>query len=249
MTFKSPYSHQFLLSKNISTLLLLCKHRDVQAIFCFVKFNYHLYSSTKDVNPPSFMDSKSTTEQSRVVKYSSGNPDGIQTRVVVKETRIHTPQGIKTMKSTYTTSSSSTSTSSGTTSDLGQFSNRKFKDTKWEDPSPRFKSLNISDVRNDRSNSRSFNDKSNTKSQPRDSSDRATSKQSSAPSGSFEKQAVDVHNKYRRLHQVPAVRWNSELARDAQVWADKIARQNSLQHASSQQRKGDGENLAMFSGR
>lgn len=69
------------------------------------------------------------------------------------------------------------------------------------------------------------------------------------PSGSFQEQALSMHNRYRRKHQVPDLRWNNELARDAQAWAEKIARQNSLQHATSQQRNGDGENLAFFGGK
>ena len=44
----------------------------------------------------------------------------------------------------------------------------------------------------------------------------------------------------------PDLRWNNELSRDAQAWAEKIARQNSLQHATPQQRNEDGENLVVF---
>ena len=65
------------------------------------------------------------------------------------------------------------------------------------------------------------------------------------PSGSFQ-EALSVHNHHRRKHRVPDLRWNNQLSRDAQAWAEKIARQNSLQHATPQQRNEDGENLVVF---
>ena len=66
------------------------------------------------------------------------------------------------------------------------------------------------------------------------------------PSGCFQEEALSVHNHYRRKHRVPDLRWNNELSRGAQAWAEKIARQNSLQHATPQQRNEDGENLVVF---
>lgn len=152
-----------------------------------------------------------------MVERSWESPGQHQTRVIVKETRTNTPQGVKTVKSTttWTTSSNVQMISTG-------------NNDKMDQPVPKLKSLHISDK-----------EKPVTKQNTSDDE----------PSGSFQEQALSMHNRYRRKHQVPDLRWNNELARDAQAWAEKIARQNSLQHATSQQRNGDGENLAFFGGK
>ena len=159
--------------------------------------------------------SRGEEQHSRIVTTSREKNDGKgqQTRVVVKETKINTPQGTRTVKTTttYTTTSGS------------QLTN--------DDPSKKFKSLQI----NDKDEKASGRPQANT----------ANAK----PSGPFQEVALKQHNHYRRLHQVPDLRWSNELARDAQTWADKIARKNTMQHASSGERKGDGENLAYFGGR
>jgi len=72
---------------------------------------------------------------------------------------------------------------------------------------------------------------------------------SSASKNAFAKQALEVHNKYRAKHRVPPLKWSDEIAKEAQAWADKLARARSLQHASQAERKGTGENIAMFSGK
>lgn len=45
------------------------------------------------------------------------------------------------------------------------------------------------------------------------------------------------------------MRWAPDLAKEAEEWANKIARANTLKHASQSERKNAGENIAMFSGR
>lgn len=71
----------------------------------------------------------------------------------------------------------------------------------------------------------------------------------SSPSGSFAKQSLDSHNKYRAMHGVPGMKWADDLAREAQAWAEKLARARTLQHSSKSERKNAGENLAMFTGK
>ena len=179
-----------------------------------------IYSKSKD--PPSFTKTSGQSggnETSRVVKRSSESPGQHQTHVIVKETRTNTPQGVKTVKSTTT----------WTTSSNVQMISTEDND-KIDQPVPKLKSLHISDK-----------EKPATK--------QTTSAPQDEPSGSFQEQALSMHNRYRRKHQAPDLRWNDDLARDAQAWAEKIARQNKLQHASSQQRNGDGENLAFFGGK
>ena len=63
----------------------------------------------------------------------------------------------------------------------------------------------------------------------------------------FKKQCLDHHNTYRAQHQVKPLTWSDELARDAQAWAQKMARERKLSHCKD--RKGCGENIAMMSGR
>ena len=72
---------------------------------------------------------------------------------------------------------------------------------------------------------------------------------SSTSKKAFAKQALDAHNKYRAKHQAPPLKWSEEIAKDAQAWAEKLARERRLQHASQSERKGTGENIAMFSGK
>ena len=50
------------------------------------------------------------------------------------------------------------------------------------------------------------------------------------------------------MHGVPAFTWAEDLAKEAQAWAEKLARARTLQHASKSERKEAGENIAMFTG-
>ena len=58
---------------------------------------------------------------------------------------------------------------------------------------------------------------------------------------------LDAHNKYRSQHGVAPLKWSDELAYGAQKWAQKIARENDLAHASKEQRKLKGENTCRVS--
>ena len=60
----------------------------------------------------------------------------------------------------------------------------------------------------------------------------------------FSRTALDAHNKLRSAHNVPALSWSSDLARSAQVWAKKLAKEGKLKH---DQLKGIGENVFMSS--
>jgi len=71
---------------------------------------------------------------------------------------------------------------------------------------------------------------------------------STAAKEAFPKQCLDVHNKFRSMHGVPAFTWAEDLAKEAQNWAEKLARARTLQHASKSERKEAGENIAMFTG-
>lgn len=39
----------------------------------------------------------------------------------------------------------------------------------------------------------------------------------------FEKDCLKAHNEYRAKHRVPPLKWNAELAADAQKWANHLA--------------------------
>ena len=76
-----------------------------------------------------------------------------------------------------------------------------------------------------------------------------SSSATSSPKGSFAKQSLDSHNRFRSMHGAPPLKWADDLAKEAQVWAEKLARARTLQHSSKQERNNAGENLAMFSGK
>ncbi|MEP2736434.1 MAG: CAP domain-containing protein [Erythrobacter sp.] len=52
-----------------------------------------------------------------------------------------------------------------------------------------------------------------------------------------------AHNGERKAVGVPELTWNADLAADAKVWADELAKRDKMQHASKEGRKGVGENL------
>lgn len=66
--------------------------------------------------------------------------------------------------------------------------------------------------------------------------------------GSYEKDFLTAHNKYRRIHRAPPMRLDSSVTRQARAYAQRLARMGSLQHSSSSERPGQGENLAMACG-
>ena len=67
-------------------------------------------------------------------------------------------------------------------------------------------------------------------------------------SGPYEEEGLAAHNKYRRIHDAPPMRLDSSMSQQAAAYAQRLARMGKLQHASSSERPGQGENLAMACG-
>ena len=61
----------------------------------------------------------------------------------------------------------------------------------------------------------------------------------------FHKDLLDAHNECRVEHAAQDLIWSDDLANEAQTWVDQIAKEGKLRHASLEQRKGHGENIAM----
>jgi len=66
-----------------------------------------------------------------------------------------------------------------------------------------------------------------------------------APNGDAQA-GLDIHNNERKLHGVPALQWDADLAHKAQDWANHLAQIQQMVHSDGSQRPGQGENL--FSG-
>ncbi|XP_015766973.1 PREDICTED: uncharacterized protein LOC107345753 [Acropora digitifera] len=61
----------------------------------------------------------------------------------------------------------------------------------------------------------------------------------------FEKEALDIHNRYRVMHNAPPMTLNCEMSWDAAAFAQKLADMDSgLIHSSYDERPDQGENLA-----
>lgn len=58
-------------------------------------------------------------------------------------------------------------------------------------------------------------------------------------SSTFEQEALDTHNKYRRLHGAPPLQLSRELSESSQKWANHLLSINALQHSNTN----NGENL------
>ncbi|WP_375291315.1 CAP domain-containing protein [Qipengyuania sp.] len=65
------------------------------------------------------------------------------------------------------------------------------------------------------------------------------------PEASPQERLLALHNSERQSLGLPALTWNSQLARDAQGWASQLLKRGALQHATPSDRKGHGENLWM----
>lgn len=65
---------------------------------------------------------------------------------------------------------------------------------------------------------------------------------------SFAGEGLKAHNKYRKIHNAPAMRLNDDMSQQATAYAGRLASMGKLQHSSSSERPGQGENLAMFCG-
>ena len=57
-----------------------------------------------------------------------------------------------------------------------------------------------------------------------------------------------AHNKYREIHDAPLMTLDSRMSQQARAYAKRLANIGSLQHSSSSERPGQGENLAMACG-
>ena len=66
--------------------------------------------------------------------------------------------------------------------------------------------------------------------------------------GSFEKEGLAAHNKYRKIHAAKPMRLDSSLSQQAMRYAQRLAGIGRLQHSSRSERPGQGENLAMRCG-
>ena len=66
------------------------------------------------------------------------------------------------------------------------------------------------------------------------------------PSGgtNFQQIGLAAHNKLREIHGTPAMTLNAKMSDEAEEYAKKLAKLGRLEHASSEERGGDGENLA-----
>lgn len=65
------------------------------------------------------------------------------------------------------------------------------------------------------------------------------------PDNRFAAELLDAHNRERARFGADALAWNARLAREAQGWAQILAREGRMRHASNDQRRGAGENLWM----
>jgi len=63
----------------------------------------------------------------------------------------------------------------------------------------------------------------------------------------FAQRLLDAHNRERSQKNVPPLKWSPKLAREAQQWAQYLAGQGRMIHASRDQRAHAGENLWMGS--
>lgn len=68
-----------------------------------------------------------------------------------------------------------------------------------------------------------------------------------SPPTRFAAELLNAHNTERARFGAPNLRWNPQLAREAQGWADMLAGEGRMRHASAAERHGAGENLWMGS--
>ena len=73
------------------------------------------------------------------------------------------------------------------------------------------------------------------------------SAESNSPTATFAQALLHGHNRARDEAGVPRLAWSGTLARGAQAWADQLAREGFMRHASQAESGGAGENLWMGS--
>ena len=59
------------------------------------------------------------------------------------------------------------------------------------------------------------------------------------------RQLLDAHNRERVRLNLPKLKWNRHLQREAEEWGRELSRRGRLEHASKRLRNGTGENLWM----
>src|SRR5688500_7637283 len=74
----------------------------------------------------------------------------------------------------------------------------------------------------------------------------AAQRSESQPFG-FAQQLLIEHNRARDEARVRPLAWSSKLAREAQAWADVLAREGRMRHSTHAESGGAGENLWMGS--
>jgi len=75
---------------------------------------------------------------------------------------------------------------------------------------------------------------------PSESSSSSSSEDEEESEKKFEKDALESHNNYRKLHGVAPLKLDKKLCSYAQEWANKLAREDSFEHRTNQD---FGENL------
>ena len=73
----------------------------------------------------------------------------------------------------------------------------------------------------------------------------STGGSSKGASGSFADKGLQAHNMFRKIHGSPPMKLDSQMSKDAEEYAKKLASMGTLQHSGREARKGAGENLAM----
>ena len=61
----------------------------------------------------------------------------------------------------------------------------------------------------------------------------------------FDKNALNIHNLFRKIHGVPDLEMNERLSKDAQDYAEHLAKTASSAHSLRKDRPGQGENIAV----
>ena len=74
-----------------------------------------------------------------------------------------------------------------------------------------------------------------------------TAQRAAAPIDSFAQAVLDEHNRARADAGVPRLQWSNRLAQEARGWAEHLAREGLMRHASQAESRGAGENLWMGS--
>ncbi len=69
------------------------------------------------------------------------------------------------------------------------------------------------------------------------------------PMNDFQKESLEIHNKFRKKHHSPPLKLNLEICKIAENYAKELAKKNSFQHSKNQYKGSQlGENLFMCQG-